>query len=94
MSNEKIILEIKSIGFTEFTPLRDDQRDGKNRFTWTHPIGELKDWFTVILLEEKNYFKIERLDNPLSETFDEKDVEGLIKYMKEKILKNLPETET
>lgn len=94
MKKEEIILKLKSIGFTEFTPLRYDKRDGKNRFTWVYPIEEFKDWFTVILLEEKNNFKIERLDNPFGDTFDEEDVEGLIKYMKEIVLKNLPETET
>ncbi|WP_301928905.1 hypothetical protein [Ferruginibacter sp.] len=94
MTNKNLSSALHSIGFTSFLRLRPDERDGKKRLTWVHPIENHREWFTVILVEENNELQIEKLVDPCGKTFEKSDVAGLIKYIKETIFKHLAETDT
>jgi phosphopantetheine adenylyltransferase len=94
MTNRKLSSALHSIGFTSFVRLRPDERDGKKRLTWIHPIENHKECFTVILVEENNKLQIEKLADPFGKTFEKSDVAGLIKYIKETIFKHHAETDT
>ena len=94
MTNENLLSQLQSIGFTSFVRLRPNERDGKKRFTWGHPIENYAEWFTVILVEENNQLQIEKLVDPFGKTFEKSDVAGLIQYIKVTIFKHLAETDT
>jgi len=86
MNNEKIIDEIKNIGFSEFIPLNKKKRDGKKRWFWTYPCEMNTEWFTVRLVHDSEKILIELLKNPKGKKFKEKEVEDLITYIKSEIL--------
>jgi len=86
MNNEKIIREIKNIGFSEFVPLNKKKRDEKKRWFWTYPCEAKTEWFTVRLVHDSKEILIELLKNPKGKEFKEKEVESLITYIKSEIL--------
>lgn len=86
MTKDKLIIELKDIGFTYFEHLRKEQRDGKTRLFWTYPVTNHKIWFTVWLLVDDNTLYIEKLINPLGQTFKENQVVDLIKYIRTTLL--------
>jgi hypothetical protein len=94
MTKEEIKRELHVIGFTDFEHLRKTQRDGKKRFTWTRPLTNFNNWFTVLLVEEDEQLYIERLENPLGITFERSNVAGLLRYIKENVLHKLAKTDT
>jgi hypothetical protein len=78
MFDEQLKSALHKIGFTGWVHLRKEERDGKVRLTWTYPLGGHKDWFTVLLVLENGQLFIDMLKNPLGDTFDKADINGLI----------------
>ena len=87
MTNEEIHRQLDEIGFKNFVHLAKEKRDDKIRWTWTYPIEQRNDWFLVLLVEEHGNLSIEKLTNPLGKTFEKKDVENLLKYIRSDIWK-------
>lgn len=85
--DEQLKSSLHEIGFTGWVHLREEQRDGKVRLTWTCPIEGHKEWFTVLLVLENSQLFIDLLRNPLGDTFDKADINGLIKYINDVLKK-------
>ena len=86
LTMEKLLTELRQIGFTEFIHLDKDKRDGKKRWTWTCLIENEKEWFTALLVEDKGRLLIERLTNPLKKTFEENQIIELIGYIRTEVI--------
>jgi hypothetical protein len=93
MTKDETIKQLKEIGFTAFEPLQKEQRDVKTRFYWTAPIKNHKEWFSVLIVEEQDLFIIEKINNPLSKSFEKTNVAGLLDYIRNEVFKTL-DTET
>jgi hypothetical protein len=79
--DEQLKSALHEIGFTGWVHLRKEQRDGKVRLTWTYPIDGYNEWFKVLLVLENGQLFIDLLRNPLGDTFDKADINGLISYI-------------
>lgn len=65
--------------------MREEQRDGKVRLTWTYPIEGYNEWFKVLLVLENGQLFIDLFTNPLGDTFDKADISGLLRYINDVI---------
>lgn len=79
--DEQLKAALHEIGFTGWVHLRKEKRDGKVRLTWTYPIEGHKEWFKVLLVLQSGQLYIDNLTNPLGDTFDKADINGLLWYI-------------
>lgn len=87
MFDTQLKSDLHEIGFTGWVHLHKEQRDGKVRLTWTYPLDGNKEWFTVLLVSENGQLFIDMLRNPLGDTFDKADINGLIRYINDVVIK-------
>lgn len=81
--------DLHEIGFTGWVHLRKEQRDGKVRLTWTYPIEGYNEWFKVLLVLENSQLFIDVLTNPLGDTFDKADINGLVRNINTVVKRHL-----
>lgn len=87
MFDEQLKSALHEIGFTSWVHLRKEERDGKVRLTWTYPLEGHKEWFNILLVLENRQLFIDMLRNPLGDTFDKADINGLIRYINDVVIK-------
>jgi hypothetical protein len=85
--DEQLKSALHEIGFTSWIHLRKEESDDKVRLTWTYPFEGHKEWFNVLLVVENGQLFIDMLRNPLGDTFDKADINGLIRYIKDVVKK-------